>query len=74
MKYTRHIKFIKQVGKQIKKIRLAQGISQSQLAYESELPINQIGRIERGEVNTSISHIYAIAEALGIEPFELFKV
>lgn len=73
MKYTRNNKFIRQVGNQIKIQRLAQGISQSQLAFESGLPINQIGRIERGEVNTSISHIFAIAEALGIQPVELFK-
>jgi transcriptional regulator with XRE-family HTH domain len=74
VKYTRNTKFIKQVGQQIKKLRLSQGISQNQLAFESGLPINQIGRIERGEVNTSISHIFAIAEALGMSPFELLKL
>ncbi|HSH64287.1 MAG TPA: helix-turn-helix transcriptional regulator [Bacteroidia bacterium] len=74
MKYTRKAKFIKLVGKKIKAQRITQGISQSQLAFEAELPVNQIGRIERGEINTSISHIFVIAEALNVSPAFLLSV
>lgn len=49
------------------------GMSQEQLALETGFELSQIGRIERGEVNTSISHLAAIARALGISPHELFK-
>ena len=33
---------------------------------------SQISRIERGIINTSISHVFAIAKALKVEPSELF--
>ncbi|MCA0430115.1 MAG: helix-turn-helix transcriptional regulator [Bacteroidetes bacterium] len=55
-------------------MRSSQKITQTQLSYESNIRINQIGRIERGEINTSITNIYHIAQALNIEPFELLKI
>ena len=39
-------------------------MSQERLALDTGFELSQIGRIERGEVNTSISHIAAIAKAL----------
>ena len=48
-------------------------ISQENLAYEADLPLSQIGRIERGTINTSITIIYEIAKALKIHPKELFE-
>jgi transcriptional regulator with XRE-family HTH domain len=71
--YTRNQKYINRLGRNIKSIRKKQGVSQSQIAYESGLSTNQIGRIERGEINTSISQLLAIADALGIPLYELFK-
>lgn len=73
MNYTRNQKYINRLGRNIKSIRKKQGVSQSQIAYESGLSTNQIGRIERGEINTSISQLLAIADALGIPLYELFK-
>ena len=72
MKYYRDEKFIKQFGKKLKEIRLAKKVSQEELAGETGFELSQIGRIERGTVNTSISHISAIAKALNISPSELF--
>ncbi|MEK6614595.1 MAG: helix-turn-helix transcriptional regulator [Bacteroidota bacterium] len=74
MKYTRNNKAIKLVGAQLKKQRIRQDISQTQLAFEANLPVNQIGRIERGEINTSISQLIAIANALHIHPSKLFPL
>jgi len=54
-------------------IRKAKGISQEQLAWDSGFELSQIGRIERGEVNTSISHVSAIAKSLKVKPEELFQ-
>ena len=47
-------------------------MSQEYLADEVGIPTNQIGRIERGEVNTSISAANAIATALSVKVTELF--
>ncbi|WP_309282027.1 helix-turn-helix transcriptional regulator [Fluviicola sp.] len=56
----------------MKKIRTEKGLTQEELSYKSELDISQIGRIERGLVNTSISVLNKIANALQIELKELF--
>ena len=39
---------------------------------DANIPINQVGRIERAEINTSLITIYKIAKALDIEIKELF--
>ena len=67
MPYYRDITLLKKFGKNLKQIREGQELSQEELAYESDLDISQIGRIERGEVNTSLCVIQRIARALKIE-------
>jgi transcriptional regulator with XRE-family HTH domain len=71
--YYRDEKFIKKFGLKLKEIRKAKKVSQEQLAGETGFELSQIGRIERGEINTSISHVAAIAKSLKIKPEELFQ-
>lgn len=71
--YYRDEDFIKQFGLRLKAIRKSKKISQEELAFKAGFELSQIGRIERGTINTSISHVAAIAQALGISPDELFK-
>ena len=42
------------------------------LANDANIPINQIGRIERAEISTTLVTIYKIAKALEINPKDLF--
>ncbi|MCB0512561.1 MAG: helix-turn-helix transcriptional regulator [Bacteroidetes bacterium] len=72
MNYTRRDAEIKAFGKHLKKIRKSKRISQEELAYRCDIELSQIGRIERGVINTSISNIFIIAEALEISPKDLF--
>lgn len=65
--------FIKKFGQKVKEIRKALNISQEQLAGDTGFELSQIGRIERGENNTSISNVSAIAKALKVKPGELFQ-
>ncbi|MEI6524185.1 MAG: helix-turn-helix transcriptional regulator [Bacteroidota bacterium] len=58
---------IKAVGERIRQFRLEQNISQEDLAYEADILVSQIGRIERGETNPTISTLYVISVALKIE-------
>jgi len=51
---------------------MSQGISQQKLANQIGIEFSQVGRIERGVINTSISTVYEIAKGLGISPHELF--
>ena len=73
MKYIRDDKAIKLLGKKVREFRKKQKISQSQLAYEANIPRMQVSRIERGEINTSISTILAIARVLDIQVKEFFN-
>jgi transcriptional regulator with XRE-family HTH domain len=70
--YYKDTKFIKAFGKNLRRIRLERKISQEYLADEVGIPTNQVGRIERGEVNTSISTANALATKLGVPIKDLF--
>lgn len=72
MRYTRHNEFIVALGNKIREVRQSKGLSQQALANLSDLELSQINRIELGIINTSVSHIAAISEALDIEPKMLF--
>jgi transcriptional regulator with XRE-family HTH domain len=43
------------------------------LANEAEMEIRQLGRIEGGEINTTVSTVLALAKALNMDISELFK-
>jgi transcriptional regulator with XRE-family HTH domain len=59
-------------GQQLKKIRESKSISQESLAFDADISISQISRIERGVINTSVSQIISICRVLDIHPKELF--
>ena len=63
---------IKRLGLRIKEIREAKNITQEELVRQTGFELRQIGRIERGEISTSVSHVLKIAEALKVDAFELF--
>ncbi|QTE21017.1 helix-turn-helix transcriptional regulator [Polaribacter cellanae] len=47
-------------------------LTQEALAYDLDIPVSQIGRIERGEINTTISTLLAISKALNKKVEDLF--
>ena len=65
--------FIINFGKRLREIRISKNLSQEIIANDSNIPINQIGRIERAEINTSIITIYKIAKALDIKIQDLLE-
>ncbi len=65
-------KLLKAFGLRLKALRLARNLSQEQLANLDDIPLSQIGRIERGEINSTISTGFALAVALEIELNELY--
>lgn len=71
--YKRNDKFLKAFGENLRRVRKEKGISMEALAYDADMEIRQLGRIENGEVNTTISTVLALAEALGLEIRELFQ-
>jgi transcriptional regulator with XRE-family HTH domain len=71
-KYHRDDDFIKKFGLRLREIRKSKNVSQEELAFRAGFELSQIGRIERGTINTSISHVAAIAKALDIDPSIMF--
>jgi len=53
-------------GSQVRKLRLAKGLSQEGLAAQAGVHRTYIGMIERGEKNATLLSMRRIASALGI--------
>lgn len=64
---------IKQFGKRVKKIRKANGLTQTELAGLCDVDIRTIQRIEAGEYGVGLHILFALAEALEVEPSDLVK-
>ncbi len=68
---NKNISCIKAFGKHLRKLRKERNLSQEQLAYDANIPISQIGRIERGEINTTLSTLYNLANTLEVSLSQL---
>lgn len=59
-------------GKRVRKLREAQGISQEELGFISDLHRTYISEVERGIRNISLDNIYKLAKALDVSLRDLF--
>ncbi|MBS1778056.1 MAG: helix-turn-helix transcriptional regulator [Bacteroidetes bacterium] len=71
---VRNYELVKAIGNKIRETRISKGLSQEELSYESDLPLSQIGRIERGENNPTVSSLFAISKALKVELKDIIDV
>ncbi|MBA3986887.1 MAG: helix-turn-helix transcriptional regulator [Flavobacteriales bacterium] len=65
-------KYLIEFGKHLIILRTSKGLSKENLANEAKIPINQVGRIERGEISTSTTTLFAIPKVKNISIKELF--
>lgn len=56
------------VATNVRRYRLARGLSQQDFAHEIEMDRTYYGGVERGERNVSIDNIERIATGLGVSP------
>ncbi len=73
MNNVRDHKYLRDFGKNLRKLRLSKGISQEALAIDAGIGKNQVGLIERGEVNVTISTVKKLSKYIGVHPKELFE-
>jgi transcriptional regulator with XRE-family HTH domain len=59
------------VGKNIRRLRLQKGMTQEQLAFETEIDLTYVGGIERGRRNPSLMVLVRIAKSLVVPPPKL---
>ena len=69
--HYRDQKFIDPICEKILEIRKKKGIVQEDLVDRTGFNLKQIGNIEKGISNTSVSNIAQIARALEVHPKEL---
>lgn len=60
-------------GERIRALRQERGLSQERLAELAGVHRTYLSSLERGERNVSLDNIYAIADALGVPPADLFE-
>jgi len=61
------------VGEAIGCVRIANGVSQEELALRVEIDRSYMGGIERGESNVTILNLVKIAGAMGLTASELLE-
>lgn len=61
------------IGWNLRRLRVAKGLSQERLALESGIDRAYVGRVERGSENVTVSTLEAFTNALGVKVIELFR-
>ncbi|WP_292754920.1 helix-turn-helix transcriptional regulator [Nostoc sp. NMS4] len=64
---------LKKFGQEVRRRRMALGLSQEALAAQANLHRTYIGSIERGERNVSLMNIIVLAITLHCKPSELLQ-
>lgn len=65
--------YYKNLGQNIAFYRRRRGLTQAELSEMAELSRNHVGRIENADCAVSLDAVFAIADALGVEPCKLFE-
>jgi len=63
----------KEFGLNLAKIRMTKNISAYELSLRIDKAHNYVHSVETGKINPGLDSILAIADALEIEPAEIFK-
>lgn len=59
------------VGRNLRRLREAKGLSQEALAHSADLTTRYVGGIERGTENPTVAALGRLAEALSVKPADL---
>ena len=54
------------LGKELKKARLAAGLTQEQLAFEADISRNYVSMLERGEKSPTVDVLLRLGKAMGV--------
>lgn len=73
MKQNKDNDYLKALGANIRLIRQSKSITMEELANNAEIEYRQLGRIERGEINTSVLSLLRLSECLAVPITDLFK-
>ena len=60
-------------GANVRHLRKAKKLTIKGLAFEADIELSQIHRIEKGKINPTLTTILLLADALKISPAKLFE-
>lgn len=61
------------LGANVRRLRIASGLSQETLAAECGIHRTYVGAVERGERNVTLQTVEKIASALKVDPLDLLR-
>jgi transcriptional regulator with XRE-family HTH domain len=61
------------VARNLRRLRQEQSVSQEELAHRAQINRNYVGMVEREEYSISVDKLEKLADALGVDPIELFR-
>lgn len=64
---------LNKLGLHIKKLREAKGLSFRELSYACDIDNSKISKIEKGQVNITLTTMLQLAKALEVTPSELLN-
>lgn len=62
---------LRDLGRAVRRARKARALTQLDLAERAGLDVSTVARIERGKLDPSASTLFALADALQVEPGQL---
>lgn len=72
MNNLRNKETLDQFGEKLKTLRTAKGLTLEQLAFEADIELSQVHRVEKGKINPTLTTLIALAKGLDITLAELF--
>ena len=71
MNNLRNKKTLELFGEKLKSLRISKGLTLEQLAFEADIEISQVHRVEKGKINPTLTTLVALAKGLDITLAEL---
>lgn len=71
MNNLRNQETLTKFGDRLKTLRVTKGLTLEQLAFEADVELSQVHRVEKGKINPTLTTLVAFAKGLGITLSEL---
>lgn len=70
---TTHSAAARLLGERVRSVRLRLGLSQEDVADLADMHVTNLGKIERGQSNPSLTTLVRVAGVLNVDPAELVE-
>lgn len=71
MNNLRNQETLNKFGDRLKTLRTKKGFTLEQLAFEADIELSQVHRVEKGKINPTLTTLIALAKGLGVSLADL---